>query len=195
MSGADLERRSGARGYSWPPLQPGHELSTKHGAYSSPVRLAPRVEEISAALRAASPLGDRAEFSAAFASASLILARLERASAHLHEAVEDRDEERHARLEKNCRSWINSLAGWLDRLGLTPRAAAELGYLGAASAAERAAAQVLSVDRPATTLADVARLARELGISLEEDAEVVDAEVEEDGDDGEGAPGGESDPG
>jgi hypothetical protein len=41
----DLEPRSKGighggkpRGYSWPPFEPGHELSTRHGAYVSPWR-------------------------------------------------------------------------------------------------------------------------------------------------------------
>jgi len=40
-----------ARGYSWPPFQPGHELSLKHGAYS-PARYQPRAREVEAQLRA-----------------------------------------------------------------------------------------------------------------------------------------------
>jgi hypothetical protein len=42
---------SPARGYSWEPFQPGHELSTRHGAYS-PRKLDPLATEIAAGLLA-----------------------------------------------------------------------------------------------------------------------------------------------
>jgi hypothetical protein len=48
------EGRGPARGYSWPPFQPGHELSTKHGA-RSPRKVEPLAAELVAGLLAARP--------------------------------------------------------------------------------------------------------------------------------------------
>jgi hypothetical protein len=44
-AGAGEEGRGGARGYSWPPFEPGHTLSTRHGAYS-PRRVEPLAAEL-----------------------------------------------------------------------------------------------------------------------------------------------------
>lgn len=60
MTGSDIEPATGkgdARGYSWPPFQPGHTVSMKHGAWS-PRRVEPlALELVEATIEAATATG------------------------------------------------------------------------------------------------------------------------------------------
>src|SRR5438093_563430 len=78
-----------ARGYSWKQFEPGHELSMRHGAYSSALRLAPRTQEIAESLRDAIGEGYDEKFAPAIEVGSLALARVERAMGPLLELNED----------------------------------------------------------------------------------------------------------
>jgi hypothetical protein len=123
------EGRGGpASGYSWPPFQPGHTLSLKHGAYAT-LHLRPRAGDIAARLRDA--LGDSFEekHAPAIEAAAMAGARVERAMAVLLADVESADELTHeeaiARLSQDARGWLRQYVEILDRLGLTPRVGAD----------------------------------------------------------------------
>lgn len=109
-----------ASGYSWPPFEPGHTLSTKHGAYAT-LQLKPRAQEIAGWL--AEQMGDSFEpkFSAAIEAAALAAARVERALAHLDDHDEATIEEQFSRLDDRARGWLRLYLATLERLGLTPQ--------------------------------------------------------------------------
>lgn len=72
------------RGYSWPPFQPGHELSTRHGAYS-PRRIGERAALISAEVLELAPHLAEPEFALALTEYAMARARVELTSV----AIED----------------------------------------------------------------------------------------------------------
>ncbi len=109
--------RGGPAKGSWPPFQPGHTLSTKHGAYAV-LQLRPRAEEI--ATRIAASMGEAFEekYVAAVEGAALAAARVERAMGVL---LEEADDEKILRLSQDAKGWLRLYLDTLERLGLTPQ--------------------------------------------------------------------------
>jgi len=107
------------RGYSWPPFEPGHELSMRHGAYAT-LHLRPRVEEIATRLREAmgGEFDDR--FTPALEAGALAAARVERALGHVL-APDVTEEELAEKLDANARGWLRLYVQTLEALGLTPK--------------------------------------------------------------------------
>jgi hypothetical protein len=105
-----------------PPFKPGNEVSTRHGAYVSPLRLTPRIEEIAGVLRDGMP-HYAAAFEPAVQAAAIAGARLERAIGALETAKPDDM----ATLENHARGWHRGWLGALEKLGLTPLAASRMG--------------------------------------------------------------------
>lgn len=96
------------------PFQPGHSLSTTHGSYAV-IRLKPRAQEITNALREQAPLYAPA-LEITLQAAGAVAARLERAFG----ALEDADDPAElARLEQDARGWAGTLLRYLDALGMT----------------------------------------------------------------------------
>lgn len=106
-----------------PPFEPGHALSTRHGAYASVVKLTPRATEIAGFLRDSmgSTYSDR--FEIALQSAGAVGARYELALAALVEG----DPLRLQTLDKDARGWARLWFSILSQLGLTPYAASKQG--------------------------------------------------------------------
>ena len=105
-----------------PPFGQGHQLSVRHGAHAL-LALQPRAAEIADVLREAAPaLPPGSEI--ALESAAMIGARLEVAMRALTEAADPRTLND---LDQRAQGWARQWAAWLDRLGLTPLAAARLG--------------------------------------------------------------------
>ena len=115
----------------------GHDLSLRHGAYSSSLRLAPRADELAAELRKVVPGYSPAD-EPMVRLLALVLARIERASAAL-EKVDDAADgkeltaylgdgaESLRRLREDSRGWINTARRLANDLGLTPTSRAKLG--------------------------------------------------------------------
>jgi hypothetical protein len=117
-----------ARGYSWPPLEPGHTLSIRHGFYASPMlREADRVEvaEICDSLRELVPCYSPA-FEPALEQLACRLWRQRRAYADLSEHGLVRDG-KPAPVLRDLAHLENRIARDLAELGMTPRSAAALG--------------------------------------------------------------------
>ncbi len=119
-------------------FQPGNEVAVKHGAYASPVRLAPRAEEIADAIRPLVPAWSVA-FEPTLALFATSLVRMERATAALDGFEAQADERGVAplalygqgadelrRLRQDLRGWISTCARLADALGLTPSAQARI---------------------------------------------------------------------
>jgi hypothetical protein len=163
---------SPARGYSWPPFEPGNVAAVKHGAYAT-LKLAPRAEELAVAIRAA--VGDawHDRYTLSVEAAALAGARVEAALGHLLELDEATIEEKYARLDDRARGWLKQYLGVLERFGLVPEPEAlRLEISG------RGGAPIEIEGRPVVGLADVVTLARELGAShLFGLGEIVDAEA------------------
>ena len=104
-------------------FEPGHALSTRHGAYSS-VRLAPRAVELEADLVRLVPTYTDSD-GPAVALLATTLARVERAAQAVDDAADDPDGPK--RLEQDLRGWVNTAARLLDALGMTPTSRARLG--------------------------------------------------------------------
>ena len=123
---------NGARGYSWPPFAPGHELSTKHGAKS-----ARKVEPLARELAAQLLTVPGAEYLQAprFSSAVYAWARAEAKCARVAEYLETMPIERQMESPKPGTAppleiWRRLEATALThrgRLGLDPLSAARLG--------------------------------------------------------------------
>ena len=103
-------------------FRPGHELSTRHGAYAV-LQLKPRAAEITERLRELVPAYAPAH-EAAIEAAGLVGAQFERAMAALLEA-DDASELR--RLDQDARGWARLWLHSLASLGMTPMAQAKLG--------------------------------------------------------------------
>lgn len=115
MSNTPAKRGNG----SWPPFEPGHQLSRKHGAYAE-LTLGRRADELAESIRVAME-GDglyQPSFEFAIKGLALAKARLEAAATA---------EQPSARLESDMRGWANTLLKYADALGLTPTARARLG--------------------------------------------------------------------
>ena len=121
---ASVERRSKGAGrggpkrdYSWPPFQPGHTLSVRHGAYAT-LALKPRAEEIAVRLREALGNDFEDKFTAAIEAGALAGARVEAALGHL---LDETNVEELKTLDVHARSWLRLYVDTLERLGLTPQ--------------------------------------------------------------------------
>jgi hypothetical protein len=114
-----------ARGYSWPPFEPGNTVSLHHGSYAV-VALKPRAAEIAAGLRSA--MGERFEerFTPAIETAALALARVERSLGFLLELDEETINSTYSRLDQDARGWLRAAWRTLEALGLTPEVARDV---------------------------------------------------------------------
>lgn len=127
--------RRPARGYTWEPFQPGHFLSTRHGAYSDRL-VGPRALEIAQAMAddGALPvyLGEPRYRPAVLAYAT-VLARIERLEQYLESnAAEGIPQELEADGQVKAATGLlmaleRAADRHRDRLGLSPLAAARLG--------------------------------------------------------------------
>jgi hypothetical protein len=113
------------RGYSWPPLQPGHTLTLKHGA-TSPRVLQPIADQLAAGLGAVAPWTSAAAFAGSVASWAWAEAQAHVLRIYLdeHGLVDGEGQPRPAagmleRVE-------GRLAGLRAQLGLTPLALGKL---------------------------------------------------------------------
>jgi hypothetical protein len=126
------EGKGPKRGYSWAPFQPGHELSTKHGAWS-PRKVDPLAAEIAAEARQVAPwltaVDEPALKAWATCEARIHLVEtwlLGRATADNAGGMLDDDGE--VRGATNLLVKLETAAaGHRDRLGFTPLARARLG--------------------------------------------------------------------
>jgi hypothetical protein len=123
--GERLHSQGPARGYSWPPFQPGHRLSVKHGSYA-PLLLGERVAELAPHLEALVPAMSPSDRPAVELLA-LTLARLERGERAVEEAEQRGDIEGAGPRERDVRAWIGLGVKLLSALGMTPTARARLG--------------------------------------------------------------------
>lgn len=117
----------------------GHELSTKHGAYSV-VGIQGRAREVAEQIAAAMVREDlyRPSFQAAIEACSVVLVRLERAHAAMAKADEALDAtaplagyaggeaDALARLRYDAAKWAGQARQYLNDLGLTPRSLAAI---------------------------------------------------------------------
>lgn len=110
-----------ARGYSWPPFEPGNQAAVRHGAYAT-VALGPRVTELAEALREAVPAYSPSD-EVAVRLLALTLARLEASST----AIEGATPTDMARLRQDERGWTNTARRLLGDLGMTPTSRGRLG--------------------------------------------------------------------
>lgn len=111
-----------ARQYKWPPFQPGHRLSTRHGVWSR------RVWQPLAADFAAALLGDRPELSAypeTVAAWARAEARCVLFAEYLSDLVFDREGEPHPAL-RFVNQFERQAAQLREQLGLTPSSEAAL---------------------------------------------------------------------
>ncbi len=145
-----------ARRYSWPPFEPGHTLSVRHGAYAT-LYLRPRVEEIAIRLREA--LGESFDdrFTPAIEAAALAAARVERALGHVL-SPDVSEEELGLKLDENARAWLRLYVQTLEALGLTPK----IGTDGAAGPVTLVVMSAFPGARPVDTIELEASEVREL---------------------------------
>ncbi len=121
-----------ARGYSWPPFEPGNTVSMRHGFFSSP-RLRPEdsaeVDEISVAVWELLPAGHRLpSFAPAVEGLACRIWQARRAYADLAEHGLLRGDDRQpAPILRYLGTLERTIQRDLEGLGLTPRAWAELG--------------------------------------------------------------------
>ena len=139
MSTRDLERRVGgpARGYTWPPFEPGHMLSVKSGFWASPMLREhdrAEVEEIADSLRELMP-GYAPAFELTIEQLACRIWRQRRAYADLSEHGIVRKGQP-APLLVDLAKLERQIARDLAELGMTPRSALALGV--DAAARERA---------------------------------------------------------
>ena len=124
------ESRGPARGYTWPPFEPGNDAATTHGA-NSPAKVEPRARELAPLILDANPHLDPMRDGAAVFRYSVTLARIERVYAWLAEredAVFDDTESGtthgvYERLER----WEKQADAAEERLALAPLTRARLG--------------------------------------------------------------------
>lgn len=128
-----------------PPLEEGHTLTLRHGAYSV-VQLEKRAAELRPALEADLPPAVReGGFGASIDLAALALARAEAAAQGL--AAMDPNDERVELLDRRLGRWLKAATQALEQLGATPRARAALGLDLAAAERDRAHAEMLERGR------------------------------------------------
>jgi hypothetical protein len=190
-----------------PPFNEGHRLSvgnkgpTSHGSYAV-LQLAPRAEEIAAAVRGLGSHLTPAD-EPAVQLCALLLAQVERAARTLgevDEAIERGGEgvdawlgrvERRGRLSQDARGWAKEVRNLLDRLGLTPagRAALEERQLTVVhvhqvqlvlDAWRKVTSQYVPVKRRAEFLLAFAAAMREAGIELPTERELPPARTDTD---------------
>jgi len=117
-------------------FQPGHKLSPgaveKHGAYKSPLTLAPEAEAIAVIVREQMPVQSPA-FEGTLQSYCILLARIQRAHVALEKVEADKDaglippeEEPLAYLRDEIRKWTSSGLKHAVQLGLTPMSASAI---------------------------------------------------------------------
>jgi hypothetical protein len=121
-----------------PPLKPGHQLSSRHGAYAV-VQLRGRAAELAADLREVVPLASLSD-SPTIDVLGLLLAQIERAHLVLAQAqhrelerlasegkatAEERDDLR--RLTADLRGWVSTALRYFEALGLSPKSRLALG--------------------------------------------------------------------
>lgn len=108
-----------ARGYSWPPFEPGNGAAVRHGCYS-PLTLAPRAEEIAALIRSQLDPAEASRFDLLVATSAALGAQSERALLALDAADDPLALER---LGRDARGWVKLWLSALKALNLTPAAA------------------------------------------------------------------------
>lgn len=122
---SDVEPKGEARGYSWAPFQPGHELSLKHGAWS-PRTVRPIAEAVEAELGRVAPWTGADAFAGARASYAWAEAQAVQLRADLDEHGYV-DEEGQERATVRSLDRIEGRLGRLrDALGLSPQALGKL---------------------------------------------------------------------
>ncbi|WP_326830227.1 hypothetical protein OIE13_17010 [Streptosporangium sp. NBC_01810] len=119
-----------ARGYTWPPFEPGHTLSTKHAAYS-PRRVDPLAAELvdQALADDAIPYLRQPSYRPALWAWGRAEARVQLLAEHLaeHEAGGCRGCDKCARWDEQLRKWESAAGTHRGRLGLDPASRARLG--------------------------------------------------------------------
>ena len=127
----ELEPRGGpARGYSWPPFEPGNQASLRSGFYLSPAlreEHRAEVEALAESLAAALPDYNGGTFGVQVAQLALKLWRQGRAYAYLAERGLTREDGSAQPLLVDLAKLENGIARDLDALGLNPRSRAALG--------------------------------------------------------------------
>lgn len=127
-----------ARGYSWPPFQPGHTLSMRHGAKSARM-VAPIAEQMASELSAAAPWTSGAQFAPTVAAWAWAEAQAQLVRQHLDE-IGLLDEDGQPRGAANFLDRVEGRAAKLRaELGLTPASMVKL--LGGLSSIDAGAAQ------------------------------------------------------
>ena len=150
-----------ARAYSWPPFEPGNDVSIRHGAYAA-LHLRPRAEEIAVRLREA--MGDTFEdkFTPALETASIALARIERAAGFLFDLDEPEIEERFSRLDDRLKGWVRLALQNLEALGLTPKVGVIAGSVNVQVAAITVEQDAAAQARLFAKLADIGLVRRDV---------------------------------
>jgi hypothetical protein len=160
-----------ARGYSWPPFQPGNEAAVQHGAYRSVLALQERAQTITD--RLLELLGDDFDpkFTPALEAASIAATRLEKATTALDAATDD---EYVLKLSADARGWFRELVRVLEACGLTPEHS---------TPAVSVQVAAITVEQDAATQARLYAKLRQLGLVRDVAGElaagdVIDAEEE-----------------
>jgi hypothetical protein len=116
-----------ARGYSWPPFEPGNQVARRHGAQAL-LALRPRVREIAEALAAVAPVAHEADGPAVELLATM-LARLEAVDAYVGErGLVTGSGDPYPVLGLVSR-WERNATALLDKLGMTSAGRAALGLV------------------------------------------------------------------
>ena len=115
-----------ARGYSWPPFEPGNQLQRTHGAYAAAASFGDEVDERAAVLAPLVPCYLDSD-APAVSLLALTLGRIVRGEQALASAEDDGKTDTAATLRRDLRGWVNTATKLLDALGMTPTARARLG--------------------------------------------------------------------
>ena len=107
------------------PFEPGNGAALTHGAYS-PLRLAPRAEEIASELRALVPASSASD-EPTVRLLALALAQVEAATLYVAERGVVDAKGQPAPILRHLGTMMNTAARLCDRLGLTPTSRAQLG--------------------------------------------------------------------
>jgi hypothetical protein len=135
-AGTQLEHGEGCSCARCTGFAAGHDLSLRHGAYSSSLRLSVRADELAGELRSVVPGYSPAD-EPAVRLLAIVLTRIEKATAALDRLDEAAAEELTLyvgdqaqslqRLREDCRGWVNTARRLANDLGLTPTSRARLG--------------------------------------------------------------------